>query len=314
MLTVDPLLARGTRDERALRLHQNLLARPDLDEKSRDEVTYELAQDYFKAGLLDQAEELLTGLCGKGRFVEHSLKMLQGIYEQIQEWEKAIDVAERLETLLGKSFKSVIAHYYCELAQSASRDSDTAKANKFAKKALKTDSASVRASMLLGSLAEKADDPKLVIKSLQRVPDQNIKFFDEVLPKLRAAYEKIQDLDGFQEYLAEAAEHYDSASARLELARLQQDQGGDSAQHFLKIVSEQPTWRGLHHLLEQIQGLGEPVQILHKAIGQSIAEKPKYHCANCGMTPKMLFWQCPGCKTWGSIEPLSDAIRKQATR
>src|SRR5678815_1745537 len=50
--------------ERAIRMHQNLVERPDLEEEKRLHALFELAQDYLKAGLLDRAEELFTKLEG----------------------------------------------------------------------------------------------------------------------------------------------------------------------------------------------------------------------------------------------------------
>src|SRR5512139_3011904 len=50
--------------ERAIRMHQNLAERPDLDPEQRTQAIFELAQDYLKAGLLDRAEEFFGGLAG----------------------------------------------------------------------------------------------------------------------------------------------------------------------------------------------------------------------------------------------------------
>src|SRR3712207_763869 len=51
------LFRRRGETERAIRVHQNLLARADLAPESRHQAMYELGQDYLKAGLLDRAEE-----------------------------------------------------------------------------------------------------------------------------------------------------------------------------------------------------------------------------------------------------------------
>src|SRR5690606_42059479 len=44
--------------DRAIRIHQNLLARPAMDRSQRAQALLELGQDYMKAGLLDRAEAL----------------------------------------------------------------------------------------------------------------------------------------------------------------------------------------------------------------------------------------------------------------
>ena len=46
--------------DRAIRIHQNLIARPELDPEVRKECSIELAKDYLKAGFLDRAESIFS--------------------------------------------------------------------------------------------------------------------------------------------------------------------------------------------------------------------------------------------------------------
>src|SRR5919201_5081419 len=71
--------------ERAIRMHQNLVERPDLGEEQKRVELYELAQDYLKAGLLDRAEELFLKLDGTPH-AESALKFLLEIYQQEKDW------------------------------------------------------------------------------------------------------------------------------------------------------------------------------------------------------------------------------------
>jgi len=48
--------------DRAILIHQNLLARPELPARYSPQVTQELAMDYLNAGLLDRAEALFHQL------------------------------------------------------------------------------------------------------------------------------------------------------------------------------------------------------------------------------------------------------------
>ena len=72
-------------------MHQNLLDRPDLPADRRTMATYELAQDFLRAGLLDRAEQLFAKLAGTAYEIQ-SLAHLISIYEQEKDWAKAIDV------------------------------------------------------------------------------------------------------------------------------------------------------------------------------------------------------------------------------
>ncbi len=71
--------------ERAIRMHQNLVERPDLAQDQKLLALFELAQDYLKAGLLDRAEELFLKLEGTPH-AEAALKFVLEIYEQEKEW------------------------------------------------------------------------------------------------------------------------------------------------------------------------------------------------------------------------------------
>ena len=42
--------------ERAIRIHENIMARPSLSDEHRLEAMFALAEDYFRAGLFDRAE------------------------------------------------------------------------------------------------------------------------------------------------------------------------------------------------------------------------------------------------------------------
>ena len=68
------------------------------------------------AGLSDRAEDMFNQLTDETDFRVGALQQLLQIYQSTSEWQKAIDVAERL-VKLGKDQQHVeIAHFYCELA------------------------------------------------------------------------------------------------------------------------------------------------------------------------------------------------------
>src|SRR3984957_4801443 len=57
-LAVGKLFRKRGEVERAIRIHQNLIARPNLDKLYREQALFELGQDYLSAGVLDRAERI----------------------------------------------------------------------------------------------------------------------------------------------------------------------------------------------------------------------------------------------------------------
>src|ERR1035441_5627806 len=68
--------------ERAIRIHQNLLAREALAPEHREQALLALAQDYLRAGLLDRAETLFQQVSKVPRLRASALDSLRGVYEQ----------------------------------------------------------------------------------------------------------------------------------------------------------------------------------------------------------------------------------------
>ena len=61
-LALGNLFRRRGEVDRAIRVHQHLVARPNLNEDEKTVALLELGEDYMRAGLLDRAETLFTDL------------------------------------------------------------------------------------------------------------------------------------------------------------------------------------------------------------------------------------------------------------
>src|SRR5690606_16744100 len=140
--------------DRAIRIHQNLIARPSLSRVHREQALYELGEDYMRAGLFDRAESLFVEISKAGAYVPSALRHLMAIYEQQSDWDQAIAAAQRLELVDGRSQRRVIAHYWCELAGLAAEAGQRRRALQFVQKAQATDPGSARAGMLKGELLD----------------------------------------------------------------------------------------------------------------------------------------------------------------
>src|SRR5512143_742964 len=175
--------------DRAIRMHQNLLDRPDLPAEKRRAAEFELAQDFHRAGLLDRAEDLFTRLSGTP-FEHASLGFLLSIYEQEKDWPKAIAVTRRMEALAKQPYFKEIAHYACELAQAALIKSDFAAARQEIDRALAEYRGCTRANILLGDLELQQGDVGAAIAAWQRIESQDPLFLSLVADRLADAYRR----------------------------------------------------------------------------------------------------------------------------
>ena len=103
--------------DRAIRIHQNLIARETLQLGQRHAALLELGRDYSTAGLLDRAEAVYAELVESDGYQVQALQQLTEIYEQEKDWDRAVSTVRRLEQATGRSLAPVIAQYYCERAE-----------------------------------------------------------------------------------------------------------------------------------------------------------------------------------------------------
>src|SRR5690606_16383792 len=82
------LFRRRGETDRAIRVHQNLVERTDLDEGQREQALFELGQDYLKAGLLDRAEACFQRL-ERTRYGLQSLQHRLEIAQMVRDWPQA---------------------------------------------------------------------------------------------------------------------------------------------------------------------------------------------------------------------------------
>ena len=314
-LALGDLFRRQGEVDRALKIHQNLVARPNLSPKHRNQACYELARDYLRAGVLDRAEDLYRDLAEQGIYHERSLAGLVSIYEQERDWERAIETSRRLEAVQGHNLRPVIAQYYCEMAEEAWRRKEHEEALEVLRKAMTEHPQCVRASLMQGQIEEQNGNYRQAIKAYNRVVQQDSEFIAEIIAPLERCYEALGERSRWQEELAQLMQRYEGSAPRVAHARLLASEGREreAVDELASYLEARPSWTGFHHLLELQQSsagsaLGNSAESLRKALQQMIASSAQYHCSSCGFEGHRLHWQCPRCKHWNSLSPIKDVI------
>jgi len=310
-LAVGKLFRRRGEVDRAIRIHQNLIARPQLDKAYREQSLFELGQDYLSAGFLDRAERIFLEILGIKEYSVPALRALLDIYQQEKDWENAIQIAKKLAIATKKTTKYMIAHYYCELADAAFMKGQNEQANYYLQQAFDSDENCVRASLTLAKTHIHKGDHKSAIHSLKRVKAQNPDFFSEAVDSLALCYEALNEEDKLIKYLMQLLQEHPRIPVVLILSeRIRRWKGDKVAADFVAdYIRRYPSVQGLHLFinlyLSNTEGRArEDLLILHNLTTKLLAEKPNYQCVSCGFSGKTLHWHCPGCKQWNSVQPI----------
>ena len=112
-LALGNLFRRRGEVDRAIRIHQNLIARPTLSRDQRSLALLQLGMDYMSSGLFDRAEGLFWELIHSGEHKKFAYSELLDIYQQERDWHKAIDAAGNLQKGSSNIYSQLIAQFYC---------------------------------------------------------------------------------------------------------------------------------------------------------------------------------------------------------
>ena len=303
------LFRRRGETERAIRVHQNLLARPDLPSEQKAHAQYELGMDYLKAGLLDRAEETFNLLVNTPFEVQARRALLE-IYQREKEWRRAIDVAVGLQESGAGARQKEIAQFYCELAQDALVHLQPSDAMGLLDKALQADRSSVRATILIGDAQLAQGDTEAALNTWRRVEHQSVPHVALVAARLMDGYRKVgrpqEGVNLLRAYLAEA-----SSIDLIEVvfkAVIELDGVEAAKQLVIEELRRNPTLLGLDKLLEARlmdapAHVWEELSMVKNLVQRYTQKLARYQCSHCGFKARQFYWQCPGCSRWETYPP-----------
>jgi len=252
-LALGKLMRRQGHVDRAIRIHQNVLARPSLAVEDQHLVHLELAKDFMSAGLLDRAEMLLQEVIGESTALRSMAQhYLLEIYQDESEWQQAIGIAKSL--LQSKYIRSqpeekkymtrLISHFHCELASQSNDVGDIESARKYLDQAISADKLGVRVAVLNAARFNADGNFKPAIKLLSKISVDNPAWFSACLPTLLESYEGLfpkQGIEKLWQYLNEKSPSDPHPSEVMFVARqliARGDENPDALNAAEKIVSD----------------------------------------------------------------------------
>lgn len=325
-LALGALLRRRGKVDKAINVHQALLARPNLQRDFANSVRLQLALNYIAAGLLDRAERLAKEVLAEGSEAQwEALLQLITIYQTEKEWENAIaSSAALLKNPRYKKDAAVLggaAHFCCELAEQHLHVRQDGQARAQIKRAFTFERKSVRAMLLLADLEQREGNYKAAIRELMRVRAARPEFIPQLLERLASCHERQGTEAEFKKQLETMVNEDGSTEAVLELAkRIAAQSGNAAARDFLKKhLERKPSLDALVELLSlQLDVLDEEVasnlESLLNLVQRQLQEASAYQCQHCGFDAKSFFWMCPSCKRWDKLGPIVASAGRHPNR
>ena len=305
-LALGSLFRRRGEVERAIRVHQNIISKPGLEEGQKTRALLELGEDYMRAGLFDRAESLFSELTEREAQAPSALRHLLDIYQQEKDWEKALHQAQKLEVVSNEKMGLVMAHFCCEMAEVDLEADKPAAARKHLRQARRHFPESIRARFILARIATQQEMFSEALDVYEEMAEMDMEYIHDILQVYLDCAREAGEFPRALTNMEHWAEHYDGVSLLLsQTAVIRHEQGLEAAtRHLAEALTRRPSVKGLDHLIElKLEGGPETEsgdEILRAVAQKLLVRQPSYRCTNCGYAGHAHHWQCPSCKSWST--------------
>ncbi len=316
-LALGALLRRRGKVDKAIKVHQAVLARSGLEASLADAARLQLAKDYISGGLLDRAERLLKELAqGKPEGKWEALPLLVSIYQLEKEWHRAITCTKELLShsayRRSSEWNARMVHYHCEIAEELLVEGQLGEARQQLRRGGGFQRHHLRASLLTARLEHESGDCNGAIRECRRIAEHSPAFLTQVVDVMAASYselgregELIKFLDGFLDKQA------NPVALQLISRLIAETEGADRAiQYVRRHLAAQPSFAAVAKLLEfEVEtnqfdpAMISDIEKIREVLLAHLAKQLGFQCGYCGYEARQLYWLCPGCHRWDSIQP-----------
>jgi len=294
--------------DRAIRIRQNIILRPNIDDQIKLRALIDLGLDYRKGGFLNRALETFLKVLQRQPENLETLREVERIYEEMKDWEHALETRQKIAQQTKEDDRHILAHQQTELGKIYQGKDDFSSAKSCFKKAISIHEGCVDAHLHLGDLYFSKQDYKNAMATWKKVAGVAPQLTFLAYRRLEGAYAKMKNLKPVEEFLRECAQFGSDAFTHLALARyLNNEQDYEGARRELESALKlDPTFWEARKLMGEIllsrEQQEEALSAYKDLIEHLNVPYLQFQCNNCGYRQVELQWQCPQCRKWDTME------------
>lgn len=300
--------------DRAIRIRQNIILRPSIDEQIKINALFDLGLDYRKGGFINRALETFLKVLQKEPSNIETLEEVEKIYEEMKDWPNAFASRQRIIRLTGVDHRHILAHHQTEIGKSFEEKGDSFGAKSCYKKAISIHENCLDAYLHLGDLYFDKQEYKKAIATWKEVVRVAPNFTFLAYRRLEGAYSRMKDPQPMEIFLRECAQLNSDAFTHLALARYlanEQDYNGALRELEAALSLDPYFWKArkyMGEILLENRMKDEALDAYKDLISHLNVPYLTFRCTNCGFIPTKLQWQCPSCKKWDTMNFMDSGI------
>ncbi len=304
--------------EKAISIHRSLIARENISESDRLRSLKELAVDFDKGGFVDKAIETYKDVLKINRDQYEVIQSLCRIFEDVEDWDQAYNYRIMLSKVGHENQAETISHILVQKAKTLFEKGEFARCNEDLEDAFRfapSVSAKILRLRLHLTTGNMEQAKELLIELLKEHPmytsfifeslSEGFKGDDETKKSYQARFDLLKEF--FLEM--EDDELAQSQSVVLTKVRLLKQAGkSDQAYELMNnFVSNSDNHSEVikSEYIKLLIELGKNDEVVNQVSGlldnfhQSLT---KHFCKNCGYNSDEIFWRCPQCHEWETIQ------------
>lgn len=304
--------------EKAISIHRSLIARENISESHRLRALKELALDFDKGGFIDKAIETYKDVLKINRDQYEVIHSLCRIYEDTEDWDQAYSYRIMLSKVGHNNQGETISHILVQKAKLHFEKGDFRKCEEDLDDAFRF-APSVSAKILklkLFLLSGDMDSSKYMLLELLKEHPMFASFvFESLNEKFRANDEQLKNykerLNVIKDYFLELddIDLLNIPSVVLSKVRLFKDIGKmdrafDLLNGWMELNKNSSDMMKTEYLklLIELDKKDEVVIQTKKLLENLNQSLTKHYCKQCGYNSDNIFWRCPQCHEWETIQ------------
>lgn len=302
--------------EKAISIHRSLIARESISESTRLQALKELALDFDKGGFIDKAIETYKDVLKINRDQQDVIHSLCRIYEDIEDWDQAYNYRIMLSKVGQENQSETISHILVQKAkalfdkgQFKACAEELEDAFRFAP-SVSAKILRLRLYLVLGNM-ENANS--VLLELLKEHPMYatfifvSLDQFNQTLPQKDEYKERLTQLKNYFLGLNDV-DLMTSPSVILSKIRLLKDlhKTGDA----FNLLDEWMKNHGQSDVLKveyikiliEVGKNEEALQHTKSLLNNLHSSLTRHYCSQCGYNSDEIFWRCPQCHNWETIQ------------
>ena len=304
--------------EKAISIHRSLIARENISESHRLRALKELAVDFDKGGFIDKAVETYKDVLKINRDQFEVIQSLCRIYEDIEDWDQAYHYRIMLSKVGHNNQAETISHILVQKAKTFFERGEFAKSREDLEDAFRfAPSVSAKILRLRIQLHDgDLEQSKFSLLELLKEHPMYTSFLFESLEEGFKGNEEEQEqyqarLAMLKDYFLELDDVDMMKSASVILSKVRALKSKDQIEKAYTMmtpwVSDNPhTSQAIYSeyikLLIDLNKSDEVVTYTKEFLNSFHQSLTKHYCNECGYNSDEIFWRCPQCYSWETIQ------------